>query len=102
MCTDSLPALSVRDFITRPVALVVTDFTPAQEDAKTTWRLDTAHPHENLTRFHLGSNRLAVSVARESDRHDILKQLEAFTPFDFSEPFGRIREAIGEAHRAGK
>ena len=36
---------------------------------------------------------------RDADRQTIAERLEALADFDLSEPFGRIREAVEEAHR---
>ena len=103
--TDLVAALSVRDFVSSPVALVVTTAAPessAAEPTQTTWRVDAAHSLDKLTQFHVGANRLAVPAGRDGDRSEILARLESFPPFDFVEPFGRIREAVEEAHRSGK
>jgi hypothetical protein len=108
ICTDSPPALAVRDFVDTPVVLVLPSETSVAtenipEGGETTpekrWRLDSAHgPASPLCHFSLGANRLAVSERSSDDRQTIMDRLAEIAPsFDLSEPFNRIREAIAEA-----
>jgi hypothetical protein len=106
VCTDVELALSVRDYISLPVALVLRSESPASPaenaaaEQATTWRVDAPHragPHLNA--FEIGRNRLAVSASRDADRQAIAGRLESLGSFDLSEPFERIREAVEEAHR---
>lgn len=117
VCTDCRPALSVREYVSVPVALVL----PPDDSSKPTaatraetevlserkakaWRLDAAAAGcPPLTAFRLGRNRLAVPGAEAEDRRRITDRLgELADSFDLAEPFGRIREAIEEARRGGQ
>jgi len=102
--TDMQPVLNVRDFVSSPVALVVSgrDRVEASDRQAAQWRLDAAHTSENMNQFSVGINRLAVKAARAGDEQEILDRLRAHAPFDFSEPFGRIRGAVEEALRGAK
>lgn len=108
ICTDSLPALAVRDFVDAPVALVLPSETPLETEIspkggeatpEKRWRLDSAHgPTTPLCHFSLGANRLAVSERSSGDQQAIMDRLaEIAQSFDLAEPFNRIREAIVEA-----
>lgn len=106
--TDIERALAVRPFAAVPVALVLKGGeAPVQSDAgslgSTQWRIDPPHagvPH--LSRFELGSNRLAVSPQHDADRETIAARLGHLAGFDLSEPFERIREAVEEAHKGSR
>lgn len=88
---DVAPALAVRAQIELPVALVCDESSAPKQLAMPT------------VEFVLGGNRLAVPAQRASDRDAITKRLASLTDiFDFSEPFGRIREAIDEAQRTSQ
>ena len=108
VCTDVELALSVRDYVSLPIALVLGSAAPPLPQASapprtSTWRVDAPHrmgPH--LALFALGGNRLAVAAHRDADRQTILARLESLAAFDLSEPFERIREAIEEAHKSGR
>jgi len=104
VCTDVELALTVRDYISLPVALVLTDEEiPKQASAESPsciWRVDAAHrAGSHLNQFALGRNRLAVPAHRETDRQMISDRLENVAGLDLSEPFERIREAVEEAHK---
>jgi hypothetical protein len=108
VCTDVELALSVRDYVSLPVALVLRpEEKPAASDSAalvqtTTWRVDAPHragPHLNA--FEIGRNLLAVAASRDADRQAIADRLESLVNFDLSEPFQRIREAVEEAHKGG-
>ncbi len=102
--TDVERVLSVRDFVSLPVALVFAGNPPTASEstvAASQWRVDAPHrggPH--LHAFEIGANRLAVSVNRAGDEQRIAGALDTLGTFDLSEPFERIREAVEEAHRA--
>lgn len=108
VCTDIERALSVRPYVTAPVALVLapeaaTEVPPAATAHEQTWRIDRPHRlPAHLQTFELGRNRLAVSPDCQDDRRAITERLEALTGFDLSEPFERIREAVEEAHKAAR
>ena len=119
LCTDHRAALSVRDFVDMPVALVISpqDEALVEKDAaekesvedvvpssRKTWRIDSAHSGgSELQDFHLGRNHLAVPARLNEDRKAISERLnELGESFDLAEPFVRIREAIEEARRGGR
>ncbi len=107
VCTDVELALSVRDYVSLPVALVLRPDAPAGPEssaaATTTWRVDGAHRMSaHLASFTIGANRLAVAAHRDADRQMIVARLEDLAAFDLSEPFDRIREAIEEAHKSAR
>jgi hypothetical protein len=101
--TDVERVLSVRDFVSLPVALVFAGNPPTASEATVAasqWRVDAPHrtgPH--LHAFEIGTNRLAVAVHRAGDEQRIAGALDTLGTFDLSEPFERIREAVEEAHR---
>jgi hypothetical protein len=106
VCTDVELVLSVRDYVSLPVALVL-----GSEDKPdgvtnlptSTWRVDgPQRAGMHLNHFALGRNRLAVAVERDADRPTIAGRLESLESFDLSEPFERIREAVEEAHKGGR
>jgi hypothetical protein len=112
LCTDQEPALTVREFVDLPVALVLEPATgvetePAAEargdDPGHRWRIDAAHGQRSgLVTFHLGRNRLAVPQKAAQDRSLITDRLgQVAESLDLSEPFSRIHEAIEEARRGG-
>ena len=104
VCTDVEAALSLRDYVSLPVALVVGACEPSVATSSTSqWRVDAAHTASpNLTSFSVGRNSLAVALGRDGDRQAILAQSEALSEFDLGEPFERIREAIEEAHKGAR
>jgi hypothetical protein len=102
--TDHERVLAVRDFVAAPVALVLPsdNMLGAAEAAPrpSEWHIDPPRrPGGELAPFVVGNNRLAVPGGRDADRQAIAQHMEALAGFDLSEPFGRIREAIEEAHR---
>jgi hypothetical protein len=104
--TDVERVLSVRDFVSLPVALVFAGNPPSASEttvAASQWRVDSPHrggPH--LHAFEIGANRLAVAVNRAGDEQRISGALDTLGTFDLSEPFERIREAVEEAHRGSR
>jgi hypothetical protein len=106
VCTDILAGLSLRDYVALPVALVLraeertaeNEVSPAS--GSPAWRVDAPRRVPgHLTTFEIGRNRLAVATGRDADRESISQRLENLAAFDLSEPFERIREAVGEAHK---
>ena len=105
VCTDVDDALSVRDFVSTPVALVLAE-TDAETD-RPRLRIDPPHdsigdtaPLDRLVRFEIGPHRLAVPSAYAGDRDHVLRGWEPYADgLDLAEPFQRIREAIEEAQR---
>lgn len=123
VCTNVELALAVRPFVELPVALVLSPSPGGQvvthrdgethtvngEDAgqdpgsQLLWRVD--RPHQaggNLNTFHLGRNHLAVLADHERDRQALEQRLAGLADFDLCEPFGRIHEAVEEAHKVGR
>ncbi|MDZ7620038.1 MAG: hypothetical protein U1E05_23805, partial [Patescibacteria group bacterium] len=118
--TDCEPALTVREHIETPVALVLPSsgesaaLADLDDTASRAFRLDAAHAdcgppkaHRNLAErtlpFQLGAQHLAVSHEFEVDRDRILEQIAGLSDaFDLDEPFGRIREAISEARKGAR
>lgn len=112
VCTDVERVLAVRDFVSLPVALVLgaddesvaggpEPFASNPATRTSVWRVDAPHrPAGHLTQFAVGRNRLAV--ARDADRDAIARRLENLGEFDLREPFGRIREAVEEAHKGSR
>jgi len=109
--TDVRPALELREHTKIPVALVVGS--PADIEAPSpalkiaTTRIDSAQAdvpapkHLQLIHFQLGATQLAIAARHEEDRDQILRDWDAHTEsLDFSEPFGRIRDAIDEAQKS--
>ena len=107
VCTDLELVLSVRDYVSLPVALVLgSEEKPAAAATNaqaSTWRVDTPHRAGlRLNHFAVGRNRLAVAVDRDADRETIAGRLQSLEGFDLSEPFERIREAVEEAQKGGR
>src|SRR5690606_38253462 len=95
--------LSVRDFVSPPVALVLTDSQSDTILAGSEWRVDAAHAAgSHLAPFELGRNRLAVSADREADRQAVLAHAAELAAFVLAEPFDRIHEAVEEAHKSNR
>jgi hypothetical protein len=118
--TDCEPALTMREHIAAPVALVLPspddgDFVAAPNDSPArALRLDAAHagcglpkshraPGGEMILFPFGPRQLAVSNECEADRDSITERLAGLSDaFDLDEPFGRIREAIAEARKGAR
>jgi hypothetical protein len=103
VCTDREPAMAVRQYVSRPVVLVLPpEQSVSIEKDQRIFRFDRPHSGgPNLLTFELGRNRLALPARAEEDRHVVQEQLcELVETFDLAEPFGRIREAIEEAQQA--
>jgi hypothetical protein len=98
VCTDLEPVLSVRDTVELPVALLTSSDQVMQpagvRDSEP--RPTSGHP---LTCH--GGRRLVVSPRHPDDEQRIRELWQPdWCEFDFSEPFERIRDAIGEAQKA--
>ncbi len=110
ICCDLRPVLAVRPFTTAPVALVVAPDGPeaggdaAGAGAATGLRFDAGHVElAGMHVFTVGANRLAVDAPRTDDAAELASRLAGpFAEMDLSEPFNRIRDAIGEAQRGGR
>jgi hypothetical protein len=105
VCTNVEAVLSVRDFVSLPIALVLrADEQVTQDESRETfeslvWRVDAPRSAPHLNTFAIGRNTLAVPPDRAADRQAIAGRMEALAEFDLSEPFERIREAVEEAHK---
>ena len=110
VCTDEPSVMSVRDWISLPVALVhqrPADREPPDGEARdeaegrpSHYRLDASHGQSGG--FHWRSNLLSVADGHEGDQAVIETCLAGLENFDLAEPFERIRQAIDEAHRAAR
>jgi hypothetical protein len=105
--TDVAAAMAVRDFVSWPVALVLSSQEPVREQPAaalpTAWRVDEAHSSTpDMHAFELGRNRLAVAAGRQADRDALVARAATLAAFDLSEPFERIREAVEEAHKSAR
>jgi hypothetical protein len=90
---DRPAALAARPFIQVPMAIVLGGATDpaAVSNAAGEW-LELA----------VGQNRLAISRQHPADLEEIAQRFATIgAPFDFIEPFDRIRDAIDEAQRTG-
>lgn len=107
VCTDLSPVLAVREFLSCPVALVLScpaaEATNAAIGAGRTFRVDRAHGPTTSPKFQIGRNELAVGGAWPADEQRITETVAALAEhFDLAEPFARIRGAIDEAQRSGR
>jgi hypothetical protein len=105
VCTDRAPAMTVREFVSTPVVLVLEpeqSVTVETSDKKI--RFDRPHSSgPNLLCFQLGRNHLAIPARADEERRNIEEKFgEAAENFDLNEPFERIRAAIEEAQQAVK
>jgi hypothetical protein len=88
--TDIAPALSVREFVDVPTALVVNACSEEQNRSN------------GWVHFNLGHICLAVTNRHKADETAILSCLGSLELFDLAEPFARIREAIEETRRPSR
>ncbi len=108
ICTDLPAVLSVREFVSMPVALVAASAEPPAGQAGSSspgalFRIDAAHQASVRPLFQLGLNRLAVAGTHADDQPRVTAALEPVAEhFDLLEPFERIRGAIDEAQRSGR
>ena len=95
VCTDVEPAVSVREVIDAPVALLHAAAGRAS-DEPAVGRVAAAS-----STFSLGPYRLSVSPRHPGDQQRITELWQPYADgFDLTEPFERIREAISEARKA--
>jgi hypothetical protein len=105
--TDVERALCVQEFVSPPVALVISNeiqplvgqTSDAAMQSTNVWRVDAAHqvgPH--LSELVIGRNRLAVAAHRDS----LAERLQSVAELDLAEPFERIRQAVDEAHKSNR
>jgi hypothetical protein len=90
VCTDSEPALAVRDFTDSPVVLVLgaTAGLPSSVSAG---------------QFHLAANQVASAPGHLGDEQLIRAAWPSLADhLDLLEPFDRIREALDEAQRSAR
>lgn len=110
LCTDSEPAMCLRDVISTPLVFVgsreeTRPEVPVETGKQRTLRFDSAHAtarpaFSRLAEFALGPFTVAVLERHQSDRPLVLERWQPFDGhLDLSEPFGRIREALDEAQR---
>jgi hypothetical protein len=86
ICTDLSPMLTVRNHVEVPVLLVLSADTSGVEET-----------------FSWGRNCLATVRGNPQDREVAERLFQSLSEvLDLAEPFGRIREAIDEAERAGR
>lgn len=105
ICTDIPAALSLREFVETPVALVKpwADSEAPDAAAAVPARSDRPHTGKLPHFFQLGRNQVAVAAAYAQDETALSTSLaELAERFDLFEPFGRIRGAIDEAQRGGR
>ena len=90
---DRPAALAARTFIQVPMAIVLGGATDPTlvSNATGEW-----------LELPIGQNRLAISQQHSGDQERLAQSFATIgEPFDFIEPFDRIREAIDEAQRTG-
>jgi hypothetical protein len=98
VCTDLAPVLAVRDTVSLPVALLTT-LDGETEQGGGIDRVARSSSSNPLTCH--GQRQLAVSPRHPEDEQQIRDLWQAdWSEFDLSEPFERIRDAIGEAQKA--
>lgn len=107
VCTDLAPVLAVRQYVSLPVILVLSDHAQGQAGAEmaapTSYRVDAAHHRgPSPAAFQVGGNRLAVAAGYAKDQELAVAGLAAAQHLDLTEPFERIRGAIDEAQRGGR
>lgn len=97
---DSLPILSLRNLISEPIVYV--EEASRREPARGPLVLPPESDRK-LKSFRLGDIHLAVDAAYSDDIDSITSLWKAADPqIDLSEPFGRIAEALAEAHPTAK
>ncbi|HEX3656440.1 MAG TPA: hypothetical protein VHV55_11560 [Pirellulales bacterium] len=103
-CIDSGPMLAMRGHVDVPVVLIEAAESAAATGPVPQLRVDAAHPRgPRLVSFGLGRHRLALDADYAGEQAAVVAQLEPLAArWDLSEPFARIREAIGEAQRSGR
>jgi hypothetical protein len=108
ICTDVEPVMCVRDWVSRPLVLLLERTVErATEPAskQRMLRLDPPHgaPQPCLGRiieFTIGNHQAGVLPRHQSDRDRVLDGWRPIADsLDLMEPFGRIRDALEEAQR---
>jgi hypothetical protein len=106
--TDLESILAARPFVSLPLALLITrpdEVDSAPNTSTTVHRVDdsarlSTTSHGRLQRLNLGGFTVGVSHDKPEDVEQIADQCPQFIEtIDLSEPFERIREAIGEARK---
>lgn len=97
ICTDVSPALSVREFASAPVALVV-GVDPKLNDGEGEKFLAKVLSTARCREVGRGETwRAGLSLAHEADAEAVTSALRGLAAdFDLAEPFERIREALRE------
>lgn len=102
----NIPAmLAIGEFLSTPLVLVNDSSEPGgipalSSDPTTRWRVDQgASGSATLERFHWHATELAMPATAHGERQRLLDRLPQSSIHDLAEPFGRIRDAIAEAHR---
>jgi hypothetical protein len=91
--TDTLAALSVRHVQDTPIAAI--------EDSWLGAKGDFAHPSvvkDRWHRFEVGEHQLQLLTDYSADQSTFIARQDALAALDLVEPFGRIEEALMEAH----
>ena len=89
VCTNSPLMLSVREYSSAPVLLVLPPDTPADQ-----WP-------GGIQRFELSGQTVGLDASQASDRAEVIRRWEEHpTIVSLFEPFQRIREAIDEARKS--
>jgi hypothetical protein len=102
--TDLPPVLAVRQLVSMPVVVVGSDTASASE----AWSRDESVARVSAVslaeaRFELSNITLAVSPHYPGDRASVTNLWpELAEQIDPQEPFGRIREALEEAHKSAR
>ncbi len=106
--TDLESVLAARPFVSVPLALVLgrqEDVAVAAPDPPEAWRridgpAETMAPPRGLKRMNVAGFTVGVSHDKPQDLQRVADECPQFTEaIDLSEPFERIREAIGEARK---
>lgn len=86
--TDQVPVLATADLVDEPILLLL----PQAGDAATV---------QDVVPLEAGGGRLALVKNRQAALAEVVAAVGKLDEsFDWHEPFGRIRDAIGEAQRA--
>ncbi len=101
VCVENAAALAVREFVEAPVAMIVAETQPDNDD-RPLFRVDAAH-ERGLHHVHFGNRKLALPKRFAGDAGALEQGLKLLPDhFDLAEPFARIRGAIEEAQRSGR
>ena len=107
VCTDVEDVLALREFVSVPVVMIGAKEQFEPSGSTSFHRFDRAHASSasknRLIHFKVDDQQLAVPANRETDCSQATEHLSRFVDgIDFTEPFGRIHEAIEEALRGAK